>query len=728
MLQKDQIFEFITHRLQAILSEGSFSLDNSGLNANDLAIDLSMNRANLSKALNSLWREGKVLKIDGRPTYFLPYEPLHSAFPDVYFSSYYKQMAGFFENVHNSVGSDNETPIEVSLSQPQIQLLTTLNFPLQGYPPLLQFEEGMNEYHFVYEVVQSALETDSFHTKSHFEYIDCSNPDDPAFIQFFTHNLSIHRLNNPSPTLYFLNQVHRLTPDLRARLDRFFINLRWMERQTANKYILAMPKTADPSIFKSFGQVIDIPAFTELTILERLSYIITAFKQMAKKMQVPIRISRDLFKAFCINEIETSYQVINYDLTQALVKSYTRSLEDKSSFCQLIFSDFAFPLIHRSLPKYTSLNIIDAYFDSVVTFDASGFSKIDYIYNQPILKEVIQLISHYGIDTAQHREDLITHYSERMSKLTDYELQILTINTHNTKYLVDKTQGNAYEITLEFLFNQLYLLYEEISVPVANHIRSLFKETFNPSTTSHTALVLLIDSRHRHETYQKLLAKITIPSTVLSLATPMNMKDLKETLHQFRQSQDIVIVTDIRIYQNLDSLLIGSTDKHILSLYPLSIPLVEDIIKKIENGVNLETLSKEIGADTSRHPQFTQDILHENQFLHDFTNNYLKQQLTFLDANKAVTCLYPVLTEILKNFKLPHTHQFVVKFLVHVAFMIERCIREDTLFYPDLNEYFKNHAQQIRQIERELTSIEEVFGIQIPLSEIAYICDIFVQN
>ena len=73
-----------------------------GSHALEIAIDLGLNRANVSKELNKLWREGRLFKIDGRPTYFVAYEALTTLYPELFFSSYYAGQADFQQTLQAS--------------------------------------------------------------------------------------------------------------------------------------------------------------------------------------------------------------------------------------------------------------------------------------------------------------------------------------------------------------------------------------------------------------------------------------------------------------------------------------------------------------------------------------------------------------------------------------------------------------------------------------------------
>ena len=68
-----RIKNFLKNYTRSIIEKGDLS-KNSGLDATGIAIDLNIERANASRILNELWRNGEVIKIQGRPTLYLDFD------------------------------------------------------------------------------------------------------------------------------------------------------------------------------------------------------------------------------------------------------------------------------------------------------------------------------------------------------------------------------------------------------------------------------------------------------------------------------------------------------------------------------------------------------------------------------------------------------------------------------------------------------------------------------
>lgn len=101
----------------------------------------------------------------------------------------------------------------------------------------------------------------------------------------------------------------------------------------------------------------------------------------------------------------------------------------------------------------------------------------------------------------------------------------------------------------------------------------------------------------------------------------------------------------------------------------------------------------------------------------------LEETLTFLNVKKASKLLNEVLEEIVAACDRVMDDSISIKFLFHCSCMIERVIRNEPLPYNNFA-----HIKEVKEplfaiIKTKFNLIEEVFGIQIPNSELAYIVE-----
>ena len=84
--KKDQILAYIDKKSRELISRQQ--IDRNGADAVNISYDLKIDRTNVSRDLNTLWKNGLLVKIAGRPVYYLSTRELNNAYPDVHIPSY----------------------------------------------------------------------------------------------------------------------------------------------------------------------------------------------------------------------------------------------------------------------------------------------------------------------------------------------------------------------------------------------------------------------------------------------------------------------------------------------------------------------------------------------------------------------------------------------------------------------------------------------------------------
>ena len=78
--RKDKIYDYVKLHTKEMID--THSLENSGSDALSIALDLKLDRTNVSRELNTLWKEGRLIKLQGRPTLYLDCEALKTEYPN----------------------------------------------------------------------------------------------------------------------------------------------------------------------------------------------------------------------------------------------------------------------------------------------------------------------------------------------------------------------------------------------------------------------------------------------------------------------------------------------------------------------------------------------------------------------------------------------------------------------------------------------------------------------
>jgi len=142
MNRKERILQYLRENTQRFVASGFSRPD--GLETTDIARELHLDRANVSKLLNELWNAGQAVKIQGRPTLYLSYRVLELSLPGQFIPNTVTQIE---ELLHPHGAEDPpELPPEVQSKpspvwdslRPLIQeALSVCSYPPYGLPLLL---------------------------------------------------------------------------------------------------------------------------------------------------------------------------------------------------------------------------------------------------------------------------------------------------------------------------------------------------------------------------------------------------------------------------------------------------------------------------------------------------------------------------------------------------------------------------------------------------------------
>ncbi|GAA0078972.1 sigma 54-interacting transcriptional regulator [Clostridium sp. CTA-5] len=101
----------------------------------------------------------------------------------------------------------------------------------------------------------------------------------------------------------------------------------------------------------------------------------------------------------------------------------------------------------------------------------------------------------------------------------------------------------------------------------------------------------------------------------------------------------------------------------------------------------------------------------------------LEEALTFLNVQKASETLNQVLEKIARECNNKIDDSLYIKFLFHCSCMIERVIRNESLPYKKFLTIKTSKGKLFNIVKNNFELVEEIFGILIPDSELAYIVE-----
>ncbi len=308
MLRKEKVYRFLDDECHKI--KGKNLSKEVGFSASYIASHLGLKRNNVSADLNVLFREGRVFKIEGRPTLYLTYdwadEHGMTAGRERRKKPADKINMGIFADM---VGYDGS--LFPFIKQAQAAML----YPPKGLATLIQGETGTGKTIFAEHMYLFAKDNGIIKRDAPYVVFNCAdysnNPQLLMSILFGSARGSytgsdVDRsglIEKAEGGVLFLDEVHRLPPEGQEMLfniiDRGeYRRLGDVSERKADILIIAAttqePKTALLETFlRRFPIMIKLPSLKERGSKEKLKIISDFFNKEAKRVGQPVRVAHD---------------------------------------------------------------------------------------------------------------------------------------------------------------------------------------------------------------------------------------------------------------------------------------------------------------------------------------------------------------------------------------------------------------------------------------------------
>ena len=239
MTRKDKILEFTASETLKIID--SNKIDDKGIETKQISDSLFLDRANTSKELNRLWKEGKLIKIQTKPVLYLNTSEILKAyslkeipssisknekisdyiFPNV---EHISKNTNGVDKINLMIGAENSLSSQISAAK------TAIAYPPYGLHMLISGEIGVGKHQFVTQLFEYAKKHDFKPLNANIVKIDCQffqNQND----QFFLNLLGAARgykgsdktikgaIDKAEGGIVYLDTIHRLNPSFVEKLS-----------------------------------------------------------------------------------------------------------------------------------------------------------------------------------------------------------------------------------------------------------------------------------------------------------------------------------------------------------------------------------------------------------------------------------------------------------------------------------------------------------------------------
>lgn len=328
-----------------------------GVSAIEISKVLDMDRANISRYLNKLYKNKKVEKLEGRPVL---YKTIKS-------QVVYKKTAESQSSLNKIIGA------QLSLQTPIQQARAAILYPPNGLHTLVLGETGVGKSMFAELMHQFAKESEIISGDAPFIQFNCADyAENPQLImaQIFGVKKGAYTgadrdreglLKQADCGILFLDEVHRLSPQgqemLFTYIDKgFFRPLGETEKVICVNVRIIAATTEDPQsyLLKTFTRripmTIVLPSLRDKGIVERYSLIEGFIKQESKRIGKSIYINKNSFISLLLYDCPNNIGQLKSDIQLACAKAFVKYRSKEEGYILITQAD---------LPQYVKRGIMN---------------------------------------------------------------------------------------------------------------------------------------------------------------------------------------------------------------------------------------------------------------------------------------------------------------------------------------------------------------------------------
>lgn len=523
--RKDKVYRL----LKDLTLEGLelFSEDErTGYEANVIAEKLQISRNNVSKELNELVVERKAIKIKGKPVFYLAKEILEKRFSkiidEVIFNNYgelqnilisssYSNKLDKFENIEKEKNSINDSfgiiGEDGSLKNAVEQGKAAVMYPPRGLHTLIIGPTGVGKSTFAECMYRYSIEKGVLKEGAPFVVFNCADYSENKQLllsQLFGYIKGaftgadrnkdglVEKANNG---ILFLDEAHRLPAEGQEML--FYLMDKGLYRKlgevsVTNKsnvmIILATTENPQETMLQTFlrriPMTIKIPSLSERSLEEKIEMIYKFFNTESRRINVPIKVSKEVVKAFLMYNCKGNIGQLKSDIQLICAKAFLDYMSYKKDSVNIKVS-------------LLSANVREGLFNmneyrNVIVKNFNILNTEDVIFNgtqeENDQKEIFFNDNKYDLDFYNIIENTWNSLSEK-------GLDNLKIREEIEK----KIQGYSYNLINRYSYNEEETFYNQIvNISILDVVKSCIQKLNNFTFENNNKMALIISLHIQH--------------------------------------------------------------------------------------------------------------------------------------------------------------------------------------------------------------------------------------
>lgn len=336
--------------------------EDRGVTASEVGEYLNLDRANVSRYLNKLYKENKIKKIEGRPVLYKLGKDEEEIEKDIKIIENDKepQEEKLGIEVENSL--DNLVGANQSLQIPIQQAKAAILYPPSGLHTLILGETGVGKSMFAEAMYSFAKESHVLNENSPFIRFNCADyADNPQLViaQIFGVKKGAFTgadrdkdglLKKANGGILFLDEIHRLSPQGQEMLFTFidkgvFRPLGETDKQEEVRVQIIAATTEDPKSYllqtftRRIPMTIVLPPLRERTIKERYELLEEFIKAESLRLKASIYINKNALISFLLYDCPNNIGQLKSDIQLSCAKAFLNYKFNKKKYIIIEQSD-----------------------------------------------------------------------------------------------------------------------------------------------------------------------------------------------------------------------------------------------------------------------------------------------------------------------------------------------------------------------------------------------------
>lgn len=455
--------------------------------ANGIANSLGMKRNTVSLYLNDLYSDGKLIKINSRPVYFLHRQEIEDKNHAVRKNSY-TTLQEFYDEIKSSDALEQFVMINPSLKESIERIKAALLYPNGGLPLLITGQSGTGKSFLFNLIYQFCVAKGLVKSNAPFISINCAQyADNPELLTSnlfgyskgaFTGANDNHRgaFEEADNGIIFLDEVHRLGPKgqekLFTYLDKGIIyrvgNTNKPVKVDVRVFFATTESLVDNFLTTFMRRIpvkVNMPSLEEKDKDERLNLIVTLLKGEQTKMQKPIKVDKNFLNSLVNYQPAGNIGALKNSIKVAVAKANAEQQNEK------VIELSVYYLSEDVLSKTKKL-ILDGDREELLIKDSTTINDLvqkddphkNIFFSS--LKNILQLYqtSDYDLDESE------TKLKQEVYQIFDYLIfennnkekkSVVSYLIENVKRIFDQLK-NAYQLRVSgnAVYAVTYYLYE----------------------------------------------------------------------------------------------------------------------------------------------------------------------------------------------------------------------------------------------------------------------------